>query len=800
MKHDKSRKRMDSDHLQVANPIRPEDLDRRVTRQGVYPSLPASRGVPWSTYVRSQRVSSRSISSSTEALDSDQARQTTRRILQHTRSLPTDSPVPQVLTTDREYRSDSGLSDRYTTRTPMAPGVDRSSYLGYMTEHDDYATLGSITPTSSSIGMFVRPKTKSVSSHGSFMPKDKADGERVVPTSSHPIIGESAAMFTDMTDTMLKVLDRRMAATAQARELENTLAENAYALGQNRQSIPGYLPDPVTCHSLSSQPFYMNTVPQTTTVGVPIAESTPVPQIGPILHRPIPTPRVRDILEPSANEQARAKYLERQMRHMESVRLPPSENQSLEEESLSREIQEYCSRMHEHRRYEKETHYVMLDSMKEHKVRQRQQGKRERDEIYKWMSRNLESVREVARNTFSRASTISVEEHQMALSATDFHNIKEKMKKIDQRIDGLYQNWQAEYKEAMTSEQCEDIQRFYEPYIKKYETKYKVLYQMLMQAIDKRKRVPSPKVSASELTPSLVALEDASTLKRKEWNRGEPDLETPHMYSTIDGRLTPTVPAYEDMDTETPLNVTPEESLEGLSAAVGGIEDERATQQPSDVAEGLVTSVAPPSSIETRPKVISAGIGQEELPGRTDITRETSREDALATTRRFFNTVTEGRSVTDVPVTTAASVSQTDTPPVTSVPVETECLGPETSSVRTLLPNGSPPRPTATATLRPRMREQRISEGQTEEQSQDDGDSEESAPLEPLVIEGLPDELGPEWRVLHPFDIPGVRFPTEDTPPNHRRLAENDTLVELIQTAEYLEDAPSWEQRRFYPP
>ena len=53
--------------------------------------------------------------------------------------------------------------------------------------------------------------------------------------------------------------------------------------------------------------------------------------------------------------------------------------------------------------------------------------------------------------------------------------------------------------------------------------------------------------------------------------------------------------------------------------------------------------------------------------------------------------------------------------------------------------------------------------------------------------------------MLHPFEIPGVRNPTEDTPPTHRRLAENDTLVELIQTAEYLEDAPSWEQRRFYP-
>ena len=261
MKHDKSRIRMDSDHLWVANPIRPEDLDRHVTCQGIYPLLPVSCGVPWSAYVRSQRVSLRSVSSSTEALDSDQARQTTQRILQHTRSLPTNSPVPQIQTTDREYRSDSGLSDRYTTRTSMATGVDRSSYMGYMTEHYDYATLGSKTPTSSSIGMFVKPKTKSVSSHGSLIPKGNIEGKRVVPTSSHPIIGESAAMFTDMTDTMLKVLDRRMAATAQAQELENTLAENAYALGQNRQSMTGYLPDPVTCCSLSSQPFCMNTVP-----------------------------------------------------------------------------------------------------------------------------------------------------------------------------------------------------------------------------------------------------------------------------------------------------------------------------------------------------------------------------------------------------------------------------------------------------------------------------------------------------------------------------------------------------------
>ena len=53
-----------------------------------------------------------------------------------------------------------------------------------------------------------------------------------------------------------------------------------------------------------------------------------------------------------------------------------------------------------------------------------------------------------------------------------------------------------------------------------------------------------------------------------------------------------------------------------------------------------------------------------------------------------------------------------------------------------------------------------------------------------------------------PFEIPGERFPTDTTPPNQRRLAENDALVELIQTTEYLEDMPMWGQWDywFYPP
>ena len=66
-----------------------------------------------------------------------------------------------------------------------------------------------------------------------------------------------------------------------------------------------------------------------------------------------------------------------------------------------------------------------------------------------------------------------------------------------------------------------------------------------------------------------------------------------------------------------------------------------------------------------------------------------------------------------------------------------------------------------------------------------------------LLAEGIPENLGHEWRILHPFEIPGVRFPTDNNLPNQRRLAENDALVELIQTTEYLEDTLTLEQRDY---
>ena len=151
-----------------------------------------------------------------------------------------------------------------------------------------------------------------------------------------------------------------------------------------------------------------------------------------------------------------------------------------------------------------------------------------------------------------------------------------------------------------------------------------------------------------------------------------------------------------------------------------------------------------------------------------------------------------GRSANDVPV------MSTPVAPTTPIVTEAETTEAETRSPRTILPNGSPSRPTATATCKPRTWVQHISEGQINEPMQEDTHSAESGLTESNVLaEGIQEELCHEWRVLHPFEIPGVRFPTDNTPTNQRRLAENDALVELIKTTKYLEDTPTWGQRDY---
>ena len=210
--------------------------------------------------MRTQRNRSRSVSSSTEALESDHARYVTRRIAQHarsmatsTRSLPTDSPVPYFQPIERCYMSEDSQEGVYappyvnpleqtiniggTDYNPNASEIDRVfTYTGL----DDYDTLFAarhgrgaldpvprtsepvimttsmgITPPTKSMGLMVNPLERVMPAHDIVhssqreqvsIPKDSFQHRVVSPSSE--IIGEGAAIFTDMTETILNALDQ----------------------------------------------------------------------------------------------------------------------------------------------------------------------------------------------------------------------------------------------------------------------------------------------------------------------------------------------------------------------------------------------------------------------------------------------------------------------------------------------------------------------------------------------------------------------------------------------------------------
>ena len=261
------------------------------------------------------------------------------------------------------------------------------------------------------------------------------------------------------------------------------------------------------------KPTYVNTLPGTTDIDTPIAKSMPVTQALQMPVLPNVSPLERDILEPMSSEQARSAYLERQIQGMSSMRLPLKipllEDELCASTNLPNRIQAFCQEQKEKRRYKWESIRVALEKMKESKGKyHKQQAEEERDATYAEMVQNVEKTRVMVRNTVSRASTISAEECQLALTEEDFLAIQKKMDQIDQGLDDLYKNWHAEYRDAATLEECDKRKKFYKPYLEKYESKYRILNHLLQQP-----SLLSTQETTSGITPSLVALDDVPSLK-----------------------------------------------------------------------------------------------------------------------------------------------------------------------------------------------------------------------------------------------------------------------------------------------
>ena len=281
MRHHTVRCRIDPvlapDQFSVTRPLQPEDLDRRVTRQGIYPSLPAPNGIPWSEYVRTCRNRPQSISSSTEALESDHARYVTRTIAHHarsmathTRSLPTNSPIPYSQTIERGYMSEGSQEGIMPYGVPLEHTINigGTNYHSEITETgkmstftglDDYNTLfaarhgrGALDPvpkigetkpmvmTSISPPMvgpeLINPMERT---HDDARLHQKEQVKPQMASPSSEIIGEGAAIFTDMTETILDVLDKQVIASPGPQQTTKEIPnkEDQKLLDQSTQGV-----------------------------------------------------------------------------------------------------------------------------------------------------------------------------------------------------------------------------------------------------------------------------------------------------------------------------------------------------------------------------------------------------------------------------------------------------------------------------------------------------------------------------------------------------------------------------------
>ena len=197
-----------------------------------------------------------------EALESDHARYVTRKIVQHARSmatgtqlLPTNSPIPYFQPIERGYMSEGSQEGVYATpyvdpseHTVNIGGTDYHSEItetdrvSNFTGLDDYDTLFAARHGRGALDPIPRANDQMITTTSSGIPPPMTGPELINPmesmmsphdivhssqrehvslpnktlqpcvvSPSSEIIGEGAAIFTDMTETILNVLDKQVA-------------------------------------------------------------------------------------------------------------------------------------------------------------------------------------------------------------------------------------------------------------------------------------------------------------------------------------------------------------------------------------------------------------------------------------------------------------------------------------------------------------------------------------------------------------------------------------------------------------
>ena len=158
--------------------------------------------------------------------------------LQETTEIPGGIGYHPVATESDRLSAYTGLDD-YDTLFKARHGRGALDHVPRKSEEVVITSSLGITPTTLSTGLIVNPMDKVKPTFGNE-PLHTNQREhvsmttnplrhRVVSSSSDHIIGEGAATFTDMTETMLTALDQQMAMSSDAQNLEGSLGNNITA-------------------------------------------------------------------------------------------------------------------------------------------------------------------------------------------------------------------------------------------------------------------------------------------------------------------------------------------------------------------------------------------------------------------------------------------------------------------------------------------------------------------------------------------------------------------------------------------
>ena len=126
----------------------------------------------------------------------------------------------------------------------------------------------------------------------------------------------------------------------------------------------------------------------------------------------------------------------------------------------------------------------------------------------------------------------------------------------------------------------------------------------------------------------MAVLDDATSLKQKEWICNEPGEDIPCQYSSIEGHITPNTSRSEDMRLEPSLNVTPKGLLVDIPTVIKkGTRD----QAPEGDLLGTSSETTYMEIPNTHAKTIHKS-PTSEVPKSLQGTKEASRAEALVST------------------------------------------------------------------------------------------------------------------------------------------------------------------------